>query len=162
MDAALDSPLEALAFNYLSYAFLTAVNNIWAWLAVGTAAVSFWRIRVLSAPIARSHDAASAPERAEEETAAAAAPARPAPCVVSEGQGITKMKFSLYYTEEEEVVDFGGNDGGSGGGAAAGVGFGGDWEGVIAMRMGDMGWAVKETRGGGGGGRRLRVVYLFT
>ncbi|KAG6397819.1 hypothetical protein SASPL_139267 [Salvia splendens] len=88
MEAALDSPLEALAFNYLSYALLTAVNNIWAWLAV-----SFWRIRVLSTPIA----VVAVPERVEEIAAAEeAAPARAAPCVAAEGQGITKMKFSLW------------------------------------------------------------------
>ncbi|KAG6431631.1 hypothetical protein SASPL_109710 [Salvia splendens] len=141
MEAALDSPLEALAFNYLSYGLLTAVNNIWPWLAVVTAAVSFWRIRVLSTPIA----AATVPEMVEEIIAAveeeqAAAPARSAPCVVAEGQGITKMKFSLYYAEEDEEEEFGGDDGGESeecGGAGAGVG---DWEGVIAMRMGDMGW----------------------
>ncbi|KAG6389413.1 hypothetical protein SASPL_150881 [Salvia splendens] len=71
MEAALDSPLEALAFNYLSYALLTAVNNIWAWLAV-----SFWRIRVLSTPIA----VVAVPERVEEIAAAEeAASARAAP-----------------------------------------------------------------------------------
>lgn len=41
----LESPLEALALNYLSLGFLTAVNNLWTWVAVLTAAVSFWRIR---------------------------------------------------------------------------------------------------------------------
>ncbi|KAG9147546.1 hypothetical protein Leryth_007344 [Lithospermum erythrorhizon] len=45
---ALDSPLEALAFNYLSYGLLTAVNNVWMWVALMTAAVSFWRIRASS------------------------------------------------------------------------------------------------------------------
>ncbi|CAA2965611.1 Hypothetical predicted protein [Olea europaea subsp. europaea] len=59
----LDSPLEALAFNYLSYGLLTAVNSIWPWIAVLTAAVSFWRIRASSssnlAPRARSPDSAS-------------------------------------------------------------------------------------------------------
>ncbi|XP_019189010.1 PREDICTED: uncharacterized protein LOC109183384 [Ipomoea nil] len=44
----LESPLEAIAFNYLSYGFLTAVNNVWTWVAVLTAAVSFWRIKILS------------------------------------------------------------------------------------------------------------------
>jgi hypothetical protein len=39
------SPLEALALNYLSVGFLTVVNNLWTWVAVITAAVSFWRIR---------------------------------------------------------------------------------------------------------------------
>ena len=43
---ALDSPLEALALDYINVGFLTIVNNLWTWVAVITAAVSFWRIRV--------------------------------------------------------------------------------------------------------------------
>ncbi|XP_057767701.1 uncharacterized protein LOC130987981 [Salvia miltiorrhiza] len=158
MNAALDSPLEALAFNYLTYGFLTAVNNIWAWIAVVTAAVSFWRIRVLSSsttdPSSRSHDAAAstASARVAESVAAepASAPARAA-CVVLERQGSTKMKFSLYYKEEEEVDlrgdddDEGGENEECGGGAAEAASLGvdawrGDWEAVVALRMGDMGW----------------------
>ncbi|KAG6723094.1 hypothetical protein I3842_03G192000 [Carya illinoinensis] len=41
----LESPLEALALNYLSLGVLTVVNNLWTWVAVITAAFSFWRIR---------------------------------------------------------------------------------------------------------------------
>lgn len=44
--ATLDSPLEALAFEYASFGVLAVVNNVWTWIAVVTAAVSFWRIRV--------------------------------------------------------------------------------------------------------------------
>ncbi|ESQ42098.1 hypothetical protein EUTSA_v10014753mg [Eutrema salsugineum] len=44
----LDSPLEALAFEYASFGVLAVVNNVWTWIAVVTAAVSFWRIRVTS------------------------------------------------------------------------------------------------------------------
>uniref|UniRef100_A0A803MF61 Transmembrane protein n=1 Tax=Chenopodium quinoa TaxID=63459 RepID=A0A803MF61_CHEQI len=42
----LDSPLESLAFIPVNLGPLLSavVNNIWAWLAVVTAAVSFWRI----------------------------------------------------------------------------------------------------------------------
>lgn len=40
-----DSPMEALAVNYLNVGFVTVVNNLWTWVAVITAAVSFWRIR---------------------------------------------------------------------------------------------------------------------
>ncbi|XP_009611855.1 uncharacterized protein [Nicotiana tomentosiformis] len=47
--SALESPLEALAFNYLSFGLFTVVNNIWTWLAVITAAFSFWRIKTSSA-----------------------------------------------------------------------------------------------------------------
>ncbi|XP_048426366.1 uncharacterized protein LOC103950238 [Pyrus x bretschneideri] len=41
----LDSNLEALAFNYLSFGLFTVVNNLWTWVAVLTAAVSFWGLR---------------------------------------------------------------------------------------------------------------------
>ncbi|XP_009780582.1 uncharacterized protein LOC107769213 [Nicotiana tabacum] len=47
--SALESPLEALAFNYLSFGLYTVVNNIWTWLAVIAAAFSFWRIKTSSA-----------------------------------------------------------------------------------------------------------------
>lgn len=45
----LESPVEALAFNYVSFGFFTLVNNLWTWIAFITAAVSFWRIRVAGA-----------------------------------------------------------------------------------------------------------------
>ncbi|EOA22817.1 hypothetical protein CARUB_v10003535mg [Capsella rubella] len=44
--ATLESPLEALAFEYASFGVFAVVNNVWTWIAVVTAAVSFWRIRV--------------------------------------------------------------------------------------------------------------------
>ncbi|KAJ4870852.1 hypothetical protein Rs2_47543 [Raphanus sativus] len=44
--ATLDSPLEALAFQYASFGVLAVVNNVWTWIAVVTAAVSFWRMKV--------------------------------------------------------------------------------------------------------------------
>ncbi|KAL0784787.1 hypothetical protein Bca101_001032 [Brassica carinata] len=37
--ATLDSPLEALAFQYDSFGVLAVVNNVWTWIAVVTAAV---------------------------------------------------------------------------------------------------------------------------
>ncbi|XWS26549.1 hypothetical protein CRYUN_Cryun26dG0040700 [Craigia yunnanensis] len=44
-----NSPLDALAFNYVSFGIFTIVNNVWTWVAVITAAVSFWRIRAAGA-----------------------------------------------------------------------------------------------------------------
>ncbi|KAI3789943.1 hypothetical protein L2E82_02750 [Cichorium intybus] len=41
MSIALDSPMEALAIHGV----LTAVNNVWAWIAFLTAAISFWKIK---------------------------------------------------------------------------------------------------------------------
>lgn len=142
MDAALDSPLEALAFNYLAYGFLTAVNNIWAWVAVITAAVSFWRMRAKPELMtSRSHDSAAAsPRVAEIATSETPAPAK-ASCRVLEREGSVKMKISLYYEEE---LDDGGENEESGGEEAVMSGesdaWRDDWETMMVMRMGDMGW----------------------
>nr|GMD30273.1 uncharacterized protein LOC109183384 [Ipomoea batatas] len=72
----LGSPLEALAFNYLSYGFLTAVNNVWTWVAVLTAAVSFWRIKTLSLSV---H---STPPRAKFPNGPSNLPAQPARAII--------------------------------------------------------------------------------
>ncbi|KAL7096142.1 hypothetical protein ACP275_10G065000 [Erythranthe tilingii] len=116
MDA-LDSPLEALALNYLTYGFLTVVNSsIWAWVAVITAAVSFWRFRALSSPELRnaaSCKAVATAEAEEEEAIVTDAPVRGF-CRVLERECSTKTKFRLYYEEEEEAEDFRGGDGGDG------------------------------------------------
>ncbi|XP_010667546.2 uncharacterized protein LOC104884568 [Beta vulgaris subsp. vulgaris] len=57
----LDSPLEALAFIPLNLGplFSAAIINLWTWLAVFTAAFSFWRLR-LSSP--KSHISLSPPK----------------------------------------------------------------------------------------------------
>ncbi|MCE5167228.1 hypothetical protein HAX54_043442, partial [Datura stramonium] len=45
----LEIPLEALAFDYLSFGLLfTVINSVWTWVVVITAAVSFWRIKTFS------------------------------------------------------------------------------------------------------------------
>lgn len=46
----LESPLEALAFNYFSFGIFTFVNNLWTWIALITAAISFWKIRTAGVP----------------------------------------------------------------------------------------------------------------
>ncbi|XP_042003819.1 uncharacterized protein LOC121752793 [Salvia splendens] len=143
-----DSPLEALAFNYLSYGLLAAVNNVLAWIAAVTTAVSFWRMRIL--PATDCHVDAAAEQVAESE--AAVVPARAAPCVVLERQGSTKMKFSLYYKEEEEEEDLWGDDEDGGeieeSGVSLGFEIGGNWEwdAAIALRRGDLGFYTWQDR----------------
>ncbi|KAE8675982.1 Plant invertase/pectin methylesterase inhibitor superfamily protein [Hibiscus syriacus] len=60
MNQLLDSRVEALAFKYVSFGIFTVVNNLWTWVAVITAAVSFWRIRAAGAATSscsvKSHD----------------------------------------------------------------------------------------------------------
>lgn len=45
MNDAIDSRVEALAFQYVSFGLFTVVNNLWTLVAVVTAAVSVWSIR---------------------------------------------------------------------------------------------------------------------
>lgn len=55
--SALGTPLDALALDFLSFGFFPVViNNIWAWVAVITAAVSFWRIRAVGPLASKSDD----------------------------------------------------------------------------------------------------------
>ncbi|CAA3009317.1 uncharacterized protein LOC111411887 [Olea europaea var. sylvestris] len=141
----LDSPLEALAFNYLSYGLLTAVNSIWPWIAVLTAAVSFWRIRASSSSNlstrARSPDSvstsSSSPLKMDEGAVEAAVGCGDGEvatvsstqsdteylsgsnkkCRVLEREGSTKGKFTLYYSEKDEFKTGEGDDNGGGNGA---------------------------------------------
>ncbi|KAK6147573.1 hypothetical protein DH2020_018485 [Rehmannia glutinosa] len=163
---ALDSPLEALALNYLTYGVQTAVNSIWAWIAVITAAVSFWSLRALSSPPpelrSRSQVAestSSPPPKAAEravaenpatvstpgETQVLSAPIKTS-CLMLEREICTKTKFSLYYDLEDDFR--GDGDGGESDddGDAAAVRseklgrWCDDWERMMVVRMGDMGW----------------------
>ncbi|KAL6974646.1 hypothetical protein U1Q18_028829 [Sarracenia purpurea var. burkii] len=167
---ALDSPIEALAFNYLSFGFLASINNIWTWVAVVTAAISFWKIRAAGTDDATNSDArcrkpdgfssptvSSVPHTEEAATeppvsASASWTTTGAPSVssIETTVGGTKGKFTIYYEDErEEESALGGEvgDGGVGVYGAMGSGCGGgdcwceDWKRVLRMRMGDeMGW----------------------
>lgn len=132
----LDSPLDALVFDYVNYGVFAAVNNLWTWVAVVTAAVSFWRIRVVSAAAAAclkssvvdahsidrnenechqllTEESSSSPPSPSPPQAPAVQEADPVPETSSTGDdnvfdGTTKGKFSLYY-ESDDVV-FGGSE----------------------------------------------------
>ncbi|KAL2481935.1 Uncharacterized protein Adt_34901 [Abeliophyllum distichum] len=119
MNIALDSPLEALAFTYVGYGFLTAVHNIWTWIALVTAAFSFWKIRALSdsEPISRARHGPSpslGSNVAEWVEAPAAKPVElPAISIPEEtkfNECGTKGKFTLYYNDEGDCRE-GGEDG---------------------------------------------------
>lgn len=145
----LDSPLDPLAFNYVSFGFFTVVHNLWTWVAVLTAAVSFWRIRIRAVPSA----AAMSPPKSdppllrdrETETSTALLTLREDPAGSTDaGGGVrTKGKFIVYYE----------NDGGSDGeeevaepwGDAAG-GWSEWWEGVVKRRMGELEWYSGQDR----------------
>jgi len=94
------SPLEAQAFNYLTFAFIATLNNFWTWLAV-----TFWRIPTPKSEFLPPPDH---PIPGESDPVAVAGPACvPSPTVVSNGpdidiDGVRKGKFSLYYEGESE------------------------------------------------------------
>ncbi|CAA2963317.1 Hypothetical predicted protein [Olea europaea subsp. europaea] len=161
---ALDSPLEALAFSYLSYGILTVVNSIWPLVAVLTAALSFWKIRALSSSKlvrrGKSPDGAStslSPVDDVVESAAAEPPSiatrfntehlsgsnTRSRCPFLERQGSTKVKFTLYYDKDEIRTGNGGDNGGRNCGESTGNEELGrccdDWERMMVMKMGDMG-----------------------
>lgn len=118
MNMLLDSHVEALAFNYLNFAALTILNNLWTWLALLTAALSFWRIRSSSHPVPKHNNPVAEPLLSESQPLAAETEA-PAPrkiltAVVNGGSvdvdGVTKGKFTVYYYNEEEDMQCSGGE----------------------------------------------------
>ncbi|EYU28305.1 hypothetical protein MIMGU_mgv1a021094mg, partial [Erythranthe guttata] len=146
----LDSPFESLAVSYLSYGVYTAVNNmLWAWIAVFTASVSWWRItRALSS------SPSPVPLLSRPEQSTPPPPPRPEPAAVEvAGEPTTSCEcspkgkyFSMYnYDNEqggEDDVDGGSNINGGGSVVVEKLGRRvDDWERVmVVMKMGDMGW----------------------
>ncbi|KAA8523358.1 hypothetical protein F0562_009781 [Nyssa sinensis] len=160
---ALDSPLEALAFNYATFGFSTVVNNIWTWIAVLTAAVSVWTIRATGSPKSepriRNPDVSPPkavlppPDKVAELASASASTSTSAPLATMspsvfavESDGATKGKFSVYY-EDDRDHDGEGADGeldddedlGSVVAVDGGEWFDG-WDTILRMRKGEMGW----------------------
>ncbi|XP_011078208.1 uncharacterized protein LOC105162007 [Sesamum indicum] len=163
MSALNHSPFEALAFDYLRCGFLTAVNSVW--IAVITAALSFWRIRALSSPLVSTpeprgsiQDAVStSEEKVGHASASASTPGETKHllsagattwCGVAEREGSSKVKFSLCYNEDifrgsyEDEDDGGCNGGGAAVTMSGKIGWWCDdvWERTTVVRMGDMGW----------------------
>lgn len=154
----LESPVEALALSYLTFGFLTAVNSIWTWIAVvTTAAVSVWKIRA-SSPVKIMDDSStnqlawfpssSTVEKiAGEEPVSTSSESSLEPSPFFEEVGRTSGKFTLYYQEDEnDFEDDDVNEYNNDGGAIEDADLedlhwiGDDWEAVMNMRIGDMGW----------------------
>ncbi|GLT76222.1 hypothetical protein SLA2020_478950 [Shorea laevis] len=165
MNVVLDSPLEALPFNYVSFGILAFVNNLWPLVAVIAAALSFWRIRAaagISNPVKKlvreDHDTSSPSPppscvaHVEELSAVEEKPSTswssPAPDVtfpLENCDGVTKgRKFVLYYEDDEgdmmaakeEEEEECSDQSGNGGTEE----WWGSWEGVLTTRTGEMGW----------------------
>ncbi|KAJ4708858.1 Transmembrane protein [Melia azedarach] len=143
---ALDSPLEALALNYVSFGILTVVNNLWTWVAFVTAAISVWRIRTTVKPEQQpcSHTNATGSahpvHHVDPPSPLPASPPAPAKDVDvdADAEGVMKgAKFTLYYYSEKTESE----------GELRVVkewrdeeGCGEWWERVMRVRMGEMGW----------------------
>ncbi|KAL2335110.1 hypothetical protein Fmac_016323 [Flemingia macrophylla] len=110
----LDSNVEALAINYLSFGVLTALNNLWTWLALLTAALSFWKIRSVGCP--RPTKPESKPEpKPEAQSFLEPGPSevmveeQPVKLTVGKGvaediDGVRKGKFTVYYEEDMQCM----------------------------------------------------------
>ncbi|KAJ4910842.1 hypothetical protein Rs2_05463 [Raphanus sativus] len=164
--ATLESPLEALALEYASIGCFAVVNNVWTWIAVVTAAVGFWRIRVTTIKVehglgcgllegskASKHEQESCHHEPQAMAGGAveeAAMARAKGTEVLEplvcDDGVTKGKLTMYY----EVDDVDGERCVDRDGELTAVNYGGGlgscgelwerWERVLKMRTGDDDW----------------------
>lgn len=160
----LDSPLEALALNYLSVGFLTIVNNLWTWVAVITAAVSFWRIRAAGGrPTCLKSDSSPPPPPNDQSLGGselvpeisapdvlADEPPAPAPAPASEmvvgddkvDDGVTKgTKFvAVYYGEDDGRELMAANELEESGDDEGCGEWWESWERVLTTKTGEMGW----------------------
>ncbi|KAK8477176.1 hypothetical protein V6N13_057971 [Hibiscus sabdariffa] len=167
MNQLLDSPHHVLAFNYVSFGILTVVNNLWTWVAVVTAGLSFWTIRTAavagvttSSGCVQSDGQKPAPPISgpaqDESRPILEAGDKPTPPAFVVGtsvsplvsRGVTeggKFKVRVYYEDDREKsgVDFDGHGEVTVRGWSDGVG-GGDcsewWERELTLRKGEMGW----------------------
>ncbi|XP_048335298.2 uncharacterized protein LOC125423827 [Ziziphus jujuba] len=119
----LASPLEPLAFDFVSFGFFTFVNNLWTWLALITAALSFWRLRAAGSNSSSSSSSldssessnGSTPPLAEntvpekEPTTTSSPAAAPVAWAVPsrssedhEGVVTKGIKFTVYYENDDE------------------------------------------------------------
>ncbi|CAA0384324.1 unnamed protein product [Arabidopsis thaliana] len=153
--ATLDSPLEVLAFDYVNL----LLNNLWTWIAVITAAVSFWRIRATTTTTSSGggrddgliDESFLEPPKPQATKAAFVMETKPPRVKVTETEdwslllcknGVTKGKLTVYYEEEidgEREEDYGETTPVKYGGGESGEWWE-RWERVVKMRNGDEGW----------------------
>ncbi|CAN1123024.1 hypothetical protein LINPERPRIM_LOCUS3009 [Linum perenne] len=148
---AVDSALDPLVFDYINCGISDIVNNLWTWVALLTAAVSFWTIRAPSSPprrrlnlqvpksglvLRRDIVTAAGPVEVEEP------PKTPAssPIVCDDEDVVTKGKFVTYYREMEEVEEVEEEEERCGGEKDNGGG-GGYWEAELRLKVREeLGW----------------------
>ncbi|KAK8597638.1 hypothetical protein V6N13_095038 [Hibiscus sabdariffa] len=161
MNQLLDSPLEALAFNYVSFGIFTLVNNLWTWVAVVTAALSFWRIRAAacSSGCVQSNDPEPSTSVSAESRPVSEVDAKPSlslsasvveTTITSDSplvcRGVTKggkFKLTVYYDDDGEAdggVKITGRSDSGGGGDCKCNEWWESWERVLRLRNGETGW----------------------
>ncbi|CAL0327865.1 unnamed protein product [Lupinus luteus] len=92
----LDSLLQPLPFNYLTF---TSNHLLWTWLALITTAITFWKIRPSSPHPKSQPDYNSVPTQTEP---VITNPPLLKPLVLTEDiDGVRKVKFRVYYEEDE-------------------------------------------------------------
>ncbi|KAG5243561.1 Transmembrane protein [Salix suchowensis] len=151
----LDSPIDALVFDYLNLGISSIINSLWTWVAVITAAVSFWRIRAAgaghgavktleepspsSAYIGRNNTEPSQPETAtSSSTTTATLKSVTEPAV----PGSVRKLVVYFYQDDDRQNDGNIDDGGEEELTVFGE-CGGEltlWERMLRVRMGDYGW----------------------
>ncbi|XP_060189383.1 uncharacterized protein LOC132618331 [Lycium barbarum] len=160
MNAVMVYPLEALAFNYLTFGFFTVVNSVWTWVAVITAAVSFWRIKTFStlpkpeprgdfsvhAPsptVVTSSSSSSSSQVERVSSTPLASNGSSFACLVNE-EG-TKGKLTMYYKQDDSCGECDSDgEGGDQEGEDEGVKLSKEWfetwDKLLKMKNGEMGW----------------------
>ncbi|CAL0325486.1 unnamed protein product [Lupinus luteus] len=108
MNAFMDSPFEALVFNYSAFNFLTLfINNLLSWLAAAT----FWKFpstkpEFLQLSHSRGFDQPDPiPEFLESDavtTEPACVPSSVVANVCDDGDGVRKRKITIYFEDEVE------------------------------------------------------------
>ncbi|XP_055823730.1 uncharacterized protein LOC129892200 [Solanum dulcamara] len=154
MNAILESSvLEALAFNYSSFGI---ANIVWTWVAVVTAAVSFWRIKVSSSTLPPPPEptlvtSSSSPSQVERlvqlkestsPTPASTMMSADAAFLVKE-EG-TKGKLTVYFKQDEDGECNNDGEGGDQEGEDESVELSKEWfqnwEILLKLRKGERGW----------------------
>ncbi|OIW00208.1 hypothetical protein TanjilG_29198 [Lupinus angustifolius] len=108
MNASMDSPFEALLFNYSTFNFLTLfINNLWTWLAAAT----FWKfsstkpefLQLPHSPVFDQPD--PIPEVLESDavtTEPACVPSSMVANVCDDVDGVRKGKVTIYFEDDVE------------------------------------------------------------
>ncbi|CAH1425327.1 unnamed protein product [Lactuca virosa] len=120
MSIALDSPMEAIAIHGV----LTAVNNVWAWIAFLTAAISFWKIKSSihlsthhlflqlsppppppSPPLPKTSPVAAQPDQSELPSTSARSPSSTSKrhTTFCKLENRKSGKFSVYYSQDDKT-----------------------------------------------------------